>query len=376
MAGIYFHIPFCKRLCGYCDFFKSARLDRLDAFVERALTEIGERCDYLPTKRIETIYFGGGTPSLLSVEQVQELLQRCAEVFDVSAVEEVTMEVNPDDLSREYLEGLYAAGVNRLSIGIQSFDDGLLHFMNRRHDAQQAQEAVRLAREVGFENITIDIIFGVDGFAEEVLERTLEQALALDVEHISAYHLSVEQGTEFARRVSRKEMREVSEEQSEREFAIVHERLTAAGYEHYEVSNYARKGYISKHNSSYWRGVPYLGIGAGAHSFDGESRQVNLPMLKQYLEGDPTVVERETLTLSQRYNEYVMTSLRWCGGVEVEFMRAQFGEVYVALFDEAVERWIKSGEIVAVGGRVFLLAEHYLLSDMIIESLFCYDGEV
>ena len=231
MAGLYFHIPFCKRVCAYCDFYKSVDLRRMDPLLESMHRELDARREYLGGEPVRTRYFGGGTPSLCAPEAVAGLLDHAATLFDCTAAEETTLEANPDDLTPAYLAVLRRAGVNRLSVGIQSFDDACLKLMNRRHNAAQAVEAVRSAQREGYENITVDLIFGVPGFGNDTLRRSLDSALALGVQHISAYHLTVEPGTAFGRRAARGQFAPVDEATSETEYALVHETLTGAGFE-------------------------------------------------------------------------------------------------------------------------------------------------
>ena len=240
MAGLYFHIPFCKRICAYCDFYKSVETARLPETLQAMHRELESRREYLGGEAVRTRYFGGGTPSLCTPEQLRALLDHAAGLFDCSATEETTLEANPDDLTPRYLDALREAGIDRLSIGIQSLDDDCLRLMNRRHTARQAVEAVRAARKAGFGNLTVDLIFGVPGFGGDSLRRTLDGILALEAEHVSAYHLTVEPDTAFGRRAARGSFRPVEEQVSEEEFLTVHRTLTGAGYEHYEVSNFAR----------------------------------------------------------------------------------------------------------------------------------------
>ncbi|MFI3259316.1 MAG: radical SAM family heme chaperone HemW [Rikenellaceae bacterium] len=368
MASIYLHIPFCRRICGYCDFFKSARLDKLNRVVGAMMSELESERGRLSTPKISTIYFGGGTPSLLSVEQVGAFIIRIGELYDVSKVDEITLEANPDDLTQEYLEGLRSVGVNRLSIGIQSFDDEELKFMNRRHNAEQAEQAVKWAREVGFENIAIDLIFGVSGFGEEVLTRSLDRAIKLDVEHIAAYHLTIEEGTAFGRKAKRGEMSPVDEELSEREYDIVRRRLTEAGFEHYEISNFAREGRRSRHNSAYWRGEEYLGIGAGAHSFFQNERRWGRESIDEYLEDER--YEGETLTPEQRRNEVIMTSLRCAEGLDLTNFELLFGKSECEKVINDAKLSLKLGDLKLVENRLVIPHERFLRSDTIIELLF------
>ncbi|MFR9620226.1 MAG: radical SAM family heme chaperone HemW [Rikenellaceae bacterium] len=370
MALLYLHIPFCRSICGYCDFFKSGRVEQLSAMVAATMTEIESERDFLSTRRLETIYFGGGTPSLLSVEQVGAFMERIARCYDVSGVSEVTLEANPDDLTDEYLRGLRSVGVNRLSIGVQSFDDELLRFMNRRHSASQSIEAIEHARSVGFDNIAIDLIFGVDGYTSRSLVGSLQQTVDLGVEHVAAYHLTIEERTMFARRVQRGEFSAVAEEVSEREYEQVRVALESGGYEHYEISNYARSGYRSRHNSAYWRGVEYLGVGAGAHSYARGVRRWSGGSMDRYLQGGDARYESEVLSEQQMRNEMVMTSLRCCEGLDLVAFESRFGVGERARLLADVERFVAVGWVVVSGDRVAIVREHFLQSDMIIESLF------
>lgn len=370
MAGVYIHIPFCKRLCAYCDFYKSVRLSYLEEVVAAMHRELSERRGYLRDQRIETLYFGGGTPSLLSVEQLAGLKRRVEELFDCSHLGEVTLEANPDDLTAPYLEGLRKAGFNRLSIGVQSFDDEELRWMNRRHTAQRAEEAVREARAAGFENLTLDLIFGVPGFGEEVLRRNLERVLALEPEHISAYHLTIEPDTALGRKEARGELCAVEESISEREYALVHETLTRAGYDHYEISNYARPGFRARHNSAYWQGREYLGIGPAAHSFDGCSRRWSLDTVESYASGGEFRFEQELLTERDRLNEYLMTHLRTAEGISFREMGEQFGPEAVVRIEKEAEPLLLQGLLSSTPEGLKIPAERFLLSDHLIGMLF------
>lgn len=368
MAGIYFHIPFCKRICAYCDFYRTADLGGLDATLAAMARETERRRDYLGGEPIATRYFGGGTPSLVPAARLGGLLRLTEELFDCSAVEETTLEANPDDLSPAYLEALRRAGFDRLSIGIQSFDDDCLRLMNRRHTAAQAVQAVREAREAGFANITVDLIFGVPGFGGDSLRRSLDAALALGVEHLSAYHLTLESGTVFVRRAARGEFREVDEEVSEREFDLVHRTLTGAGYEHYEVSNFARPGFRARHNAAYWQGVKYLGIGPAAHSYDGASRHWNVASVAAYLGGNEG--EGESLTPRDRRNEYLMTRLRTAEGVDLEDFGALFGPQERMRLEREAARPALAATLRREASRLRIPADRFLLSDAVIAALF------
>ena len=368
MSGIYFHIPFCKRVCGYCDFARTADMRRRDEVVAAMHRELRERRKFLHNINIGTVYFGGGTPTVLPPAELQRLADTAAECFDLSAVEEWTVEANPDDLNQQYINELRRTQCNRLSIGIQSFDDGCLRMMNRRHTAAQAVEAVKRAQDAGFENISVDLIFGVDGYGGEVLQRNIEQVVALGVQHVSAYHLTVEAGTAFARRVADGRMKVVPEEVSESEYLTLHESLAAAGFEHYEVSNYARHGFRSRHNSAYWQGAEYLGIGAGAHSFDGVRRCWNASTVGEYLAGEGG--GEELLTEADRRNEMIMTSLRTAEGLDMRLFAERFGDVEAEKTFEVAKSFLLAGSLVSDNGRLRIPPEKFMVSDSVIEALF------
>lgn len=368
MAGIYYHIPFCKRICAYCDFYKSAELKYTDAALERMHAELEERKDYLSNEKIETLYFGGGTPSLLSTRQIAGLLAHTRECMDCSRVEEVTLEANPDDLNPRYLAELRQAGVNRLSIGIQSFDDECLKLMNRRHTAAEAERVVAEAQQAGFDNLTIDLIYGVPGFQGSRLEESLERAVALGVQHISAYHLTIEPDTAFGRRMARGNFAPVSEEVSEEEYLKVHHTLTRAGFEHYEISNFALPGFRARHNAAYWHGRKYLGIGAGAHSYDGNERHWNVSSVKDYIAG--AAPEAEQLTPHDKFNEYVMTRLRTCEGIDLHQMADLFGEEHARMTLKNSARFTAAGIMRQNEHKLFIPPEKFLLSDAVIAELF------
>lgn len=368
MAGLYFHIPFCRRICAYCDFYKSADLRRMDDVLAAMGRELERQRAYPGGEAIRTRYFGGGTPSLCTPAQIGELLARAADLFDCTAVVETTLEANPDDLDERYLEALRRAGVDRLSIGVQSLDDACLRLMNRRHTAAQAVGAVAKARRAGFDNVTVDLIFGVPGFGGDALLRSLDGVLALEAEHVSAYHLTVEPHTAFGRRAARGEFVPVGERVSEEEFMLVHDTLTRAGYEHYEVSNFARPGYRARHNAAYWSGEKYLGIGPAAHSYDGRGRHWNVDSIERYLAGEAP--ECEVLTDRDRFNEYVMTRLRTAEGIDLPEMERLFGAERAARLRAEARRFVAAEMLVGGESRLAVPPERFLVSDAVIGALF------
>ena len=369
MATLYFHIPFCKRICSYCDFYKVGALSLLPRVVEAMHCELDERSDYLGSCHITSIYFGGGTPSLLQPSDVERFVEHCRELFDCSEVEEITLEANPDDLTEEYVKELATTSVNRVSLGIQSFDDGALEMMNRRHTAQEAKEAVARLKRYGIDNISVDVIFGIAGYGGESLRHTLEEAILLNVGHISAYHLTIEERTKLGKMTQRGEYMPISDEESEREYMVVHEMLKAAGYEHYEVSNYTKEGCRARHNSAYWQGVEYLGIGPGAHSFSRDNRTWCTSTAKEYAEG-VVRYESEELTELDHLNEYVMTSLRRVEGINLAYIEERFGTKHAERIAHAAKEWMEAGVVQREGERLAVRAERFLVSDAVIESFF------
>lgn len=370
MAGLYFHIPFCKRICSYCDFFKTADLGLKERVVAAMHDELEREAGFLPERRLRTIYFGGGTPSLLAPEQIGALIGHAAELFDCTALEECTVEANPDDLTPDYLRRLARTRVDRLSIGVQSFDDAELRFMNRRHTAAAARSAVHAAQEAGFGNLTVDLIFGVPGFGLTTLEGSLRETVALGVQHVSAYHLTIEPQTAFGRRAARGMFSPVAEQTSEEEFLAVHRTLTEAGFEHYEVSNFARAGRRAVHNSAYWSGDPYLGIGPAAHSFDGlHRRRWAAADAGAYAQGSVRY-ESELLSERDRFNETVMTSLRTAEGLDTAAIARRYGPGRRSELLRAAQPWIEAGVAELHAERIAIPAERFLLSDAVIADLF------
>ncbi|MBE6201974.1 MAG: radical SAM family heme chaperone HemW [Rikenellaceae bacterium] len=364
-SSLYVHIPFCKRLCGYCDFYKTMSLGRKAEVVDALCEEIARRAPMLESTVLKTIYFGGGTPTVCTADELGQIVAAAREVFDCSEVEEMTIEANPDDLTDDYLQGLRRVGFNRLSIGIQSFADEDLQFMNRRHDGAGAVRAVEAARRAGFDNISIDLIYGLPTATEQGWRANVEQAVALGVEHISAYHLTIEEGTLFGKRG----VKTAPEEVADREYEILCEVLGRAGYDHYEISNFSLPDRRSKHNSAYWRGTPYLGVGPAAHSYDGvATRSWNVASVARYLEG--VRPEEEHLSIGELYEEYVMVRLRTKEGLSVSEVEQRFGREYVQKLLAAAEQFVGCDWLVSDGDQIRCAEEHWLVSDAVIAELF------
>ena len=328
MAGLYIHIPFCKTRCIYCDFYSTTLIALKRRFVDALCQELRIRAAYLQGAPVETIYFGGGTPSQLDEGDLEKIFATIESTFGLNAAKEITLEANPDDLTDDYAAMLSRLPINRVSMGIQTFDDGMLRLLNRRHTSVQAIKAVERCRHAGIGNISIDLIYGLPGETEKRWTDDLRHAVSLDVEHISAYHLTYEEGTPLYKMRQSQRVKEVDEECSLRFFSTLVQLLSDAGYVHYEISNFCKPGMYSRHNSSYWQGIPYLGCGPSAHSFDTRSREWNVPSLEQYLkaiENGKRVCEAEQLDLQTRYNEYVMTGLRTIWGISLKRIEENFG---------------------------------------------------
>ena len=373
MAGIYLHIPFCKQACHYCDFHFSTSLKNKESLLGAMSKEIVLRKDYLKGATIDTIYFGGGTPSLLSKEELNSLLKLIHHSYVVAADAEITLEANPDDLSKEKLQSYFDIGINRLSIGIQSFRDADLQWMNRAHTGSQAVDAVLNAKSVGFRNITIDLIYGLPGTTEHEWKNNLQVALTLDVPHISAYCLTVEPGTALGHWVKTKKVQAPEDALGAAQFETMTEALTKAGYVHYEISNFCKPGSYSRHNSSYWRDVPYLGIGPSAHSYDGTNRGWNVSNNVQYirsLEEQKLPFEVEVLNADQRYNDYILTSLRTIWGSSLEHLEKKFGHDYRLHAEQQAAAYLQDGYLQVNENTLFLTEKGKLLADKIASDLF------
>ena len=328
MAGLYIHIPFCAKRCLYCDFFSNTEMKYKELYVDALIRELEMRKDYMDGEPLETIYFGGGTPSQLQSKDFERIFNAIHRLFDVSHCSEITLEANPDDMTPEYVTSLCSFPFNRISMGVQSFKEEDLRFLNRRHNREQALRAVELCKENGLSNISIDLIYGLPGQTLEEWESNLDRTIRLDIPHISAYHLIYEEGTALYKLKEAGKISPVEEEVSVTLFTSLIDRLTANGYLHYEISNFARPGMISRHNSSYWTGEKYLGIGPSAHSYNGKSRQWNISSLPAYIRGIEKGlpnIEVEELDINTRYNDFIITGLRTMWGVSLTEIQRQYG---------------------------------------------------
>ena len=373
MAGIYIHIPFCTQRCLYCDFYSNTEMQHKDDFCQALMREIVLRKDYLGGEPIETLYIGGGTPSQLPAETYQQLLEVVDKYHSLSNCKEITLEANPDDLSPSYIHTLRTLPFNRISMGVQSFDDSDLHFLRRRHDAAQAIKAVRDCQDAGFTNLSIDLIYGLPHQTLEAWDKNLSQALALNVPHLSAYHLTYEEGTALYRLWQSGKVKQVDEDLSEHLFIQLIQRLKDAAYEHYEISNFAKEGKYAQHNTAYWQEKKYMGLGPSSHSFDIESRQWNVSSLKEYiaaLRENTPLFERETRTLDMRYNEYILTSLRTMWGISLSHITTSYGEKYKEHLLHQATPFMEQGSLIREADTLCLSAtKGIFISDGIMAAL-------
>lgn len=376
MAGIYIHVPFCKTRCIYCDFYSTTRSEWKGRYIEALCKELEMRYTYLKGKPIETLYFGGGTPSQLDEKDFRKVFDTVRRVYGMENCHEITLEANPDDLCPEYLQMLSELPFNRISMGIQTFDDTTLKLLKRRHNAAQAIRAVELCRAHGFRNISIDLIYGLPGETTERWEKDLQQAIALDVEHISAYHLIYEEGTPIYKMLQKHQVEEVDEDSSVRFFTLLIDRLHEAGYEHYEISNFCKPGMYSRHNTAYWKGIPYLGCGPSAHSFNAETREWNTASLERYIksiEEGQRSSETEILDKVTRYNEYIMTSLRTMWGASLTYTEEAFGTELCQYCMKIAAPYLQSHKLEMQADRLRLTREGIFVSDGIISDLMFID---
>lgn len=376
MAGIYLHIPFCKTRCIYCDFYSTTRSELKTRYVKALCRELEMRKDYLGNEEVQTIYFGGGTPSQLDFEDFRMIFDTIDQHIGIKHCHEITLEANPDDLTPEYLQSLASLPFNRISMGIQTFDNATLRLLKRRHDSQTAIEAVSRCRNAGFQNISIDLIYGLPGETKERWANDLRQAIELNVEHISAYHLTYEEDTPIYKMLKQHQVEEVDEDSSLQFFTLLIEKLQEAGYEHYEISNFCRPGKYSRHNTSYWQGVSYLGCGPSAHSFNGTTREWNVSSINSYIKGieeNQRVYEIESLDLTTRYNEFIITTIRTMWGTPIEKLKLMFGNEKWEYCQKIATPYLETGKLEEKDGVLRLTREGIFISDSIMSDLLWVD---
>jgi len=371
MAGIYIHIPFCKQRCSYCDFYTRVAPRQIDDTVNAIVREMEIRADYLKREPIQTIYFGGGTPSLLTAEQFQQIFDKIYALFEVNYAAEITFEANPDDLTPVFFESIKQLSFNRISIGIQSFDDVQLKKINRLHSGDEAVAAFTSARNAGFDNISIDLIYGLPLQTKQNWEIQLNKALSLGAEHISIYGLTYEEGTPLHKLRELGRVSSADDSEMVEMYKLMFRKMEKAGYEPYEISNFAKPGLRSQHNSAYWKMIPYLGLGPSAHSFDGNSRQWNVSSIKKYnadVFTGSNFFELENLTLIDKYNEYVMVALRTKEGVNLSYIAEKFGADFCDKFMITAQKQIENKYMVVNNQHVSLTLEGILISNLLIED--------
>ena len=374
---IYFHIPFCKQACHYCDFHFSTSLKYKEEMLFALGKELALRSNYLDNKKITSIYFGGGTPSILNESDIQRLIDQVAQHYDIDPEAEITLEANPDDLTAQKTKALKTTSINRFSIGIQSFFEEDLIWMNRAHNAQEADACIKRVQDVGFENITCDLIYGYPLLSNEKWQANMDKLLSLGVPHISSYAMTVENKTALAHQIKTGKTPAILEEQAEEQMNMLIDTLTGNGYEHYEISNFAKKDHYAKHNTNYWKGKHYLGIGPSAHSYNSDSRSWNIANNAKYIaaiqEGNINQ-EIETLTLNDRYNEYTMTSLRTMWGIDPHKIQQLFGTDYQSHLLREIQPFLEQEKIqLDQDGCYKLSNKGKLFADLIASELFLID---
>jgi len=372
MAGLYIHIPFCSKRCTYCDFYTEVAPDLIPILVNYIVKELNIRKDYLKNETISTIYFGGGTPSILSRDQFSEILNGIFAVFTVEENAEITFEANPDDLTVDFFDSIKHLPFNRISIGIQSFDDNDLKRINRRHTSDQAIAAVKNAQNAGFDNISIDLIYGLPLQSIEDWEKQLDIALSLNIQHISAYGLTYEEGTALWKQREKGLVKPIIDETMNEMYLLLVKKMKEKGFEAYEISNFALDGLRSKHNSSYWKQNSYLGIGPSAHSYDLVSRQWNVASIKAYisaLENNTPYFEKEELTLYDSYNDYVMVSLRTSDGLDFDFLSSEFGQNLATYFLDNIRIYIENNSVIQSEKKYRLSPQGIMISNQILIQL-------
>ena len=378
MAGLYLHIPFCKKACHYCDFHFTQSLKQIDEMVDAICQELTHQNDFLGRDAVYSIYFGGGTPSLLEHQHLRKIMKTIQYEYDLASNIEITLEANPDDLTFEKLQSFADNGINRLSIGIQSFNDENLKWMNRQHTAQEAEDAVLNARKAGFENISIDLIYALPAQDHSVWESDLKQAILLRPEHISSYCLTIEPKTAFGKWVEKGHMPEIDEDFAAEQFEILLETMYKYNYEQYEISNFAQSGYESQHNSNYWKDEKYLGVGPSAHSYNGKIRRANIANNAKYIKGieeGKAPFDLIVLSKEDQVNEYILTSLRTKWGCSLELLKEKYEVDLLREHRDYLNKISLQDLIYEDEGHLILTDSGKLLADKLAADLFIYSED-
>ena len=371
MAGIYIHIPFCNKKCYYCDFYSLANLKNKDVFIDALLKEVLLQKDYFENEKIETLYFGGGTPSVLCIEDLSKIIDKIYKTFDLSELKEFTIEANPEDLTEKYINDINKLGVNRLSVGIQSFFDNDLKLMNRNHTAEQSKKAIENILLSDIKNFSLDLIYGLPNSDIKKWEKNITEAIKFNPEHISAYHLTYEPLTVFYKYLQKNRIIPVSESQSLEQYNLLINILSDNDFEHYEISNFAKNKKYSLHNTNYWNNKKYLGLGPSAHSFNKTSRQWNVANLTKYIEAinnRQQFFEKEILSTKDKFNDYIITSLRTKWGIKISELQNNFNSNFVKHFEKIKQKYIANNNAVCSNGIFRLTEKGFLISNKIFED--------
>jgi oxygen-independent coproporphyrinogen-3 oxidase len=373
LAGIYLHIPFCKQACTYCNFHFSTSLQYKDELVNAIIKEAGTEKNYLSNEQVQTIYFGGGTPSLLTNSDCEKIMNAIYREFPVSTDVECTIEANPDDINAEKLTGWRNAGINRLSIGVQSFQDEELRWMNRAHNAEQSVQCIHLSHQYGFNNLSIDLIYGCPLLTDLQWKQNVEKAVSFHIPHLSCYALTVEEKTPLYKNIQNRSVMDINTDRQANQFLMLMQLMRENGYEHYEVSNFAKPGFRSRHNSSYWKGEKYLGLGPSAHSYNGIERRWNVSNNQVYIKSvfnNEIQREAEILTPDQALNEYIMISLRTTEGLDLSRLEQKWGADKRKSTESVLKNYVSRGLIMSNREKVQLTDEGMLMADGIASALF------
>lgn len=373
MSGIYIHIPFCKKACHYCNFHFSTSLKHKRPLLDAIIKEIELRADYLTDNQLTSIYFGGGTPSLLSASEVQEILDQLSRFYQWESDTEITIETNPDDITQEYLDDLYSLGVNRLSVGIQSFDKVDLEYMNRAHNEVEAVQCLELIKSSAFDNYTLDLIYGSSTTSDDVWKSNVEKALSFQPDHISAYCLTIEDGTAMGNWLSNGKIEQIDDDKANRQFEYLVDTLHDRGYEHYEISNFARKSKYAIHNTNYWMGKHYLGLGPAAHSYNTSSRSWNIANNAKYIKAlqlNQLPLTSESLSADDVYNETIMTGLRTMWGVDLMNIQSRLGNKYLEHFTQCLSTPWMTDKVIITEQSVRLSKKGKFFADKIASLCF------
>ena len=373
MSGIYIHIPFCSKKCFYCDFYTSLSINQKSDYINALIQELKLQQNYLIKTEVKTIYFGGGTPSLLSSQEIQSILDEIYTVFKVPKDAEITLEANPDDLTENYVKKLKSTDINRLSVGLQSFFDDDLSLMNRRHTVKEIYSSIKLLQDIGYNNLSGDLIYGLPNSNIEKWQHNIKEFFKLEINHLSAYHLTYEPNTVFKKYLKTEKIKEITEDNSLQQFEILKKETAKQGFIHYETSNFAKDGFFSKHNTAYWQQKPYLGLGVSAHSYNLKSRQYNVSNLKKYMEqvGEGRgFFEIEELTVNDRYNDYLITTLRTMWGTNLNYVQENFGKKYYSFIQKESEGFVEQKLLIKENNILKTTAKGKFVEDMILEKLF------